>query len=63
MGVFLKDAGHADAFPDRILDSKIDFENGQRLGHRELIKASGNSQNDMKLLAIGQIVAEQLIVS
>ncbi len=63
VGVFLKDAGHADAFPDRILDSKIDFENGQRLGHRELIKASGNSQNDMKLLAIGQIVAEQLIVS
>jgi SAM-dependent methyltransferase len=63
VSVFLKDAVHASAFQRRILNAKNDYENGQIYGSHELLNVSEICQNDKKLLAISQIVSEQLIVS
>ena len=62
VGVFLKDAAHADAFQNRILDTKTDYENGQRHGGDDLTNLTGSSQSERKLLAITQIISERIII-
>jgi len=60
VGVFLKDDNCVSRYSRRILDTKKDFENGTILGSADMLNVSGTCQNDKKLLAIGQIVSEQL---
>jgi SAM-dependent methyltransferase len=62
VGVFLKDEKFLDIYPKRILDSKQDFENGLVLGSHNILNLSNSSQNEKKLLAIKQIVEEQLLI-
>ena len=62
IAVFLKDSAEIERFPARILDSKKDFENGQRSGNPELLNHSQTCQNDRKLDAIGNIAAEKMFV-
>ena len=62
VAVFLKDTSHAGAFQSRILDTKADYENGQRLGSEALTNLTGSSQSERKLLAITQIISEQIII-
>jgi SAM-dependent methyltransferase len=61
--IFLKDAAFASNFPDRIMNTKKDFENGQLLGQAEVYQISNSNQNDKKLLAISQIINEQIIIN
>jgi SAM-dependent methyltransferase len=56
VGVFIKSAAHASAYPQRILDTKTDFENGLCLGHDELINPSFISQNEKKLGQMLEII-------
>lgn len=63
VGIFVKDESFSLQYPRRILDSKTDFENGVVLGKPDFINASGTCQNDKKLLAISQIVSEQLVIN
>ena len=58
VGVFVKDNRYSTKFPNRILDTKKDFENGLIDDRGEFLNPSGTCQNDKKLLAIGQIVSE-----
>lgn len=60
VSVFVKDQNFASRYPRRIIDTKRDFENGIVLGSSEILNVSSTSQNEKKLLAIGQIVSEQL---
>ena len=62
IAVFLKDSAEIERFPARILDSKKDFENGQRHGDSELLNHIQICQNDRKLDAIGNIAAEKMFV-
>lgn len=62
ISVFLKDAAHASAFPGRILDTKIDYENGQILGGDKLLNLNNSSQNDKKLLGISQILSGKIVI-
>ena len=62
IAVFLKDSSEIDRFKTRILDSKKDFENGQRYGDSELLNHIQICQNDRKLDAIGNIAAEKMFV-
>ena len=63
VGIFLKDENCVSRYSRRILDTKRDFENGTILGSADMLNVSGTSQNDKKLLAIGQIVSEQLLIN
>ena len=56
VGVFVKSAAYASAFPRRILDAKTDFENGLRMGQQALIQPSFISQNEKKLGLINEII-------
>jgi hypothetical protein len=58
--VFVKDQNFVAHYPRRILDTKKDFEIGIVLGNADMLNVSRTCQNDIKLLAIGQIVSEQL---
>jgi len=49
VAVFLKDASRAAHFPDRILDTKSDYENGQVSGREGLLNLALRSQNETKL--------------
>jgi SAM-dependent methyltransferase len=63
VGVFIKDDLYGSKFPDRILDIKKDFENGLLRNSTEFLRPSGTCQNEKKLLAISQIVSEQLLIN
>jgi SAM-dependent methyltransferase len=63
VAVFLKDAKLANQFPNRIIDGKKDFENGQVLSDDQIHNLSYVCQNDKKLQVIEQIVGERIIVS
>ena len=63
VGVFLKDNRFASRFENRILDTKKDFENGLLSNKDGMLNISGMCQNEKKLNAISQIVAEQLLIS
>jgi len=63
VGVFIKDDLYGSKFPDRILDIKKDFENGLLRNSTEFLNPSGTCQNEKKLLAISQIVSEQLLIN
>jgi SAM-dependent methyltransferase len=63
VGVFLKDEACLSDFPNRILNIKRDYENGQVYGAEEVLNICGPSQNDKKLQAIGQIVSEQIVIN
>jgi SAM-dependent methyltransferase len=56
VGVFIKSATEAHAYPHRILDHKIDFENGLVLGSNDLIRPSFISQNEKKLGEMSEII-------
>lgn len=63
VSVFLKDESFVNRFPDRILDTKTDFENGQLLGNGDILNLNFVCQNDKKLDAIGRVVSEQIIIA
>ena len=63
VGVFAKDDRYAAKFPNRILDTKKDFENGLISGKEEVLNPTGPCQNDRKLLAIKRIVSEQILIT
>lgn len=56
VGVFVKSVDHANAYPQRILDTKTDFENGLRRGQDQLIQPSFISQNEKKLGQMLEII-------
>lgn len=62
VAVFLKESTHKELFKNKIIDKKTDFENGQKIGSQEVFNATEMTQNDRKLLAISQIVSEQLSI-
>jgi len=62
VAVFLKDAGRAAHFPDRILDRKTDFENGHVNGRSELLNHAPRSQNEKKLHAVAGIVSGSILL-
>jgi SAM-dependent methyltransferase len=59
VAVFLKDESCAAQFPQRILDSKVDFENGQRMSDDTLINFTDICQQDRRLQASEQEEAEK----
>jgi len=63
VAVFLKDESLAAHFTARMLNDKTDFENGQLHASNEVRNPSAQTQNDKKLIAIEQIVKEQLLVA
>jgi SAM-dependent methyltransferase len=63
VAVFIKDGAYIEEFPNRILDIKHDFENGQIYGNNDVLNLRESSQNDRKLSAISQVVSEQLIIN
>jgi SAM-dependent methyltransferase len=56
VGIFIKSADKSATYPSRILDKKVDFENGILLGVPELLNPSFISQNEKKLGQIVEIV-------
>jgi SAM-dependent methyltransferase len=58
VAVFLKDESESIRYPNRIISTKKDFENGWFLGGDEVINASKSSQNIKKLNAIKKIINE-----
>lgn len=63
VGVFVKDDLYGSKFPDRILDIKKDFENGLLRNSTEFLNPSGVCQNEKKLVAISQILSEQIVIN
>ena len=59
VAVFLKDESCAAQFPQRILDSKVDFENGQRMSDDKLINFTDICQQDRRLQASEREAAEK----
>jgi SAM-dependent methyltransferase len=57
VAVFLKDENCAAQFPQRILDNKIDFENGQRMYEEKLINFTDICQQERMLQASEQQAA------
>ena len=57
VGIFIKSADQMTHYPKRILDSKVDFENGWRQGRSELLNPSLISQNEKKFGEISEIIA------
>lgn len=51
VAIFLKDESFVQEFPKRILDSKMDFENGQLHSNTQLLNFQDTSQNETKLRA------------
>lgn len=62
VAVFLKSASQIGRFPARILDTKKDFENGQVCGTTDVRNHNQMCQNDRKLVLIGNIASEQLVI-
>lgn len=62
VSVFVKDAAHLDAFQNRILNTKDDYENGMIFGSDQITNLSKTCQNEKKLNVIGRIVSEQVTV-
>lgn len=60
VSVFIKEQGEVYKYPKRILDEKTDYENGMIYGMDKILNLSGPSQNQKKLLLIGQIISGQL---
>lgn len=60
--VFLKDESFASQFPQRIIDIKKDFENGQSFADSNIRNARSVCQNDNKLNVIAQIITEKLLL-
>lgn len=56
VSVFIKNKDFAEKYPQRILDEKIDFENGQIYNGSSIINPSCYSQNEIKLTEIQKIV-------
>ena len=63
VAVFLKDETLASRYPYRILNLKKDFENGLLLGGDTFLNMTGECQNERKLRAISEIVAEQIRIN
>ena len=63
VAVFLKDDSLLSNYPRRILDAKQHYNNGVIHGRNEFLKMSPIPEDRRKLLAIGQIVADQLKIS
>jgi SAM-dependent methyltransferase len=57
VGIFIKSAEQINRYPRRILDSKLDFENGWKLDQSEPLNLSLISQNEKKFGEIGEIIA------
>ncbi len=62
VAVFLKDESMAGHYPQRILDTKVDFENGQLFMQKEILNLSLQSQNDRKLHAIAGVANEAIYI-
>lgn len=60
VAVFLKDESKIQMYPERIVDSKVGFNNGLRYGSNEFLKPSPMPEDKRKLTAIGQIATNQL---
>jgi len=56
VAVFLKDSAFVEHYPTRILDKKLDFENGQLYGQKEKINPIQSRYNERKLQLLGQII-------
>jgi hypothetical protein len=63
VGVFVKDGLYESKFPERILDIKKDFENGLLRNNTEFLNPSEVCQDEKKLVAIGQILSEQIVIN
>ena len=57
VGIFIKSSEQIKRYPRRILDSKLDFENGWKLDQSEPLNLSFISQNEKKFGEIGEIIA------
>jgi SAM-dependent methyltransferase len=55
VGVFLKDHSHVNSYPNRILDSNSDYENGTIYPKYEILNAKEASQERRKVNAISRI--------
>ena len=62
VSVFLKSESLVGEFPNRILDSKTDFENGWLFQESEIRNCSVNTQDDKKIQAIVGIINESITV-
>jgi SAM-dependent methyltransferase len=62
VAVFLKDGSFAANYPKRILDTRDDIENGQRLSNPTIINPSFQCQNDKKLSVIERIASGTLVI-
>lgn len=63
VAVFARDVSQVARFPNRIVATKQDFENGHVHGHDGILKPAWASQNERKFQVIGQILTEQLRVA
>lgn len=63
VSVFLKDSAYVNEFPNRILNIKSDFENGQIFGTHEMLNLSEITQNEKKFMVINQVMSEQLKIN
>ncbi|NBO12666.1 MAG: class I SAM-dependent methyltransferase [Betaproteobacteria bacterium] len=60
VAVFLKDENLVERYPDRITKSLTGFYNGCQFGSKEIYKPQGPSEDQLKLLAIQQIIENKL---
>lgn len=62
VAVFLKDEACALKYPRRILDNKVDFENGLRYGEDKLLNYHDVPEDRRKLAIINRIVNNELVI-
>ncbi len=60
VSIFIKDSKYLSTYPSRIIDTKLDYENGQVFGSDEIYNPAWISQNEKKLQVIEKIVNEQI---
>lgn len=60
VAIFLKDKDNLHLYPNRILNNKTDFTNGLVFGSNELLKPQGMPEDKLKMLAIKQIIDNQI---
>jgi SAM-dependent methyltransferase len=62
VGVFIKDAAHAPTYPRKIIDRKIDFENGIQFGQNAFRNPGWMVENELRLRAIADIASGRVQV-
>ncbi len=60
VSIFIKDSNLLNSYPKRIIETKLDYENGQIYGSDEIFNPAWTSQNEKKLQIINKIVNEQI---